>query len=72
MVLIVNTSILGELSSANASTSDALKKTVRFLRKYIPRKMNVELEIITSKGLEKLDVDAQMIKLNKEIVLAML
>lgn len=66
------TRILRTLTYVNAKTSDATKKAVRFLRNYKPRKMNVELEVITPRGLEKLDVDAQMIKLNKEIVLAML
>ena len=64
--------ILRTLAYVNAPKSKQTKTAVRFLRKYTPRKINLTLEVITEKGTEKLDLDTEMVRLNKEIMIAML
>lgn len=64
--------ILRTLAYMNAPKSEHAKIAVRFLRKYTPRKINLTLEIFTERGTKKLDLDTEMVQLNKEIMIAML
>lgn len=64
--------ILRTLAYVDAPKSTATKKAVKFLFNYIPRRINLTLEIITEKGRERLDEDSEMVKMNKEIIIAIL
>ena len=66
------TKLLRMFSYVNAPKSKVTKKAVKFLQKFKPRKSNLTLEVVTSKGLQKLDEDNEMVKFNKEIVIAIL
>ena len=64
--------LLRMFAYVGAPTSEATKKAVRFLRKFTPKRRNLILEEVTEKGRQKLDEDTEMVKLNKEIVIAVL
>lgn len=64
--------ILRTLAYVDAPKSTSTKKAVNFLLNYIPRRINLTLEIITEKGRERLDEDTEMVKMNKEIMIAIL
>jgi len=64
--------ILRMLAYVNAPKSAASKKAINFLLAYIPRRINLVLEVVTEKGRERLDEDTEMVKLNKEITIAIL
>ncbi|AXG71663.1 hypothetical protein KORDIASMS9_03920 [Kordia sp. SMS9] len=64
--------ILRTLAYVNAPESTATKKAIAFLLNYRPRRINLILEIVTEKGRQRLDEDTEMVKLNKEIMIAVL
>ncbi len=60
------------LAYIQAPQSKIIKKAITFLLEYTPRRMNLVLEVITENGRQKLDEDSEMVKLNKEIMIAVL
>ncbi|KAB8151261.1 hypothetical protein EZY14_019415 [Kordia sp. TARA_039_SRF] len=64
--------LLRMFAYVEAPKSKATKKAVRFLRKFTPKRRNLILEVVTEKGRQKLDEDTEMVKLNKEIIIAVL
>jgi hypothetical protein len=64
--------LLRMFAYVDAPKSKTTKKAVRLLQKITPRRNNLTLEVVTDKGRQKLDEDTEMVKLNKEIVIAIL